>query len=290
MERRRFHAVDDAGDLASRKRTSMFDFNPILNWKLLAGSHEFPGPDGGTCINEAAIVAAGFAYREIGSPEDCPPCFSRVLAAYALSLNDRIQDDELRQKLLMPFVTRLAGSADADAVEERRAAHIIAVIVGRVLPPALELAGLFNVAMACRSAGTIEETRVAMAVSVEVIEKMIRFDENLSHVFDDPLLMVADALRDLLLYEAWGKTQPMLHAGDLAAYADTILHGRQRASSTKVVEARFAAAAAILSEALDIGKQADPVAAETILSRFEKAKRVERESGAAKVLVLAAAA
>src|ERR1044072_8397062 len=102
----------------------MFDFNPILHWKLLAGSHEFPGPDGGTCINEAAIVAAGFAYREVGSVEDCPPCFSRPLAAYALSLNDAIDNDELRRALLMPFVTRLAGSADCDEVENRRAAHI----------------------------------------------------------------------------------------------------------------------------------------------------------------------
>ena len=88
----------------------MFDFNRILNWKLLAGSHEFPGPDGGTCINEAAIVAAGFAYREIGSVEDCPPCFSRPLAAYALALNDRIQSDEFRRALLMPFVTVATGS------------------------------------------------------------------------------------------------------------------------------------------------------------------------------------
>jgi hypothetical protein len=265
----------------------MFDFNPILNWKLLAGSHEFPGPDGGTCINEAAIVAAGFAYREIGSPEDCPPCFSRTLAAYALALNDRIVDDELRQKLLMPFVTRLAGSADAEAIDERRAAYIIGAIVGRVLPPALEFGGLFNVAIACRSACGIEETRAAMAVTVEVIEKLVRFDENLSRAFDDPLLMVADALRDLLLYESWGKTQPMLHAGDLAAYADTILHGRQGAKKTNGVESHFAVAAEILGEALDIGNQADTVAAETLLSRFEKAKRVERKSGAAKVLVAA---
>jgi hypothetical protein len=101
---------------------------------------------------------------------------------------------------------------------------------------------------------------------------------------------VADALRDLLLYESWGKTQPMLHAGDLAAYADTILHGRQGAKKTGVVESRFAAAAAILGEALDTGKQADAIAAETILSRFEKAKRVEQKSGAAKALVLADAA
>ena len=31
-------------------------FDKIINWKLLNGSHDFPGPDGGTCINEAAIV------------------------------------------------------------------------------------------------------------------------------------------------------------------------------------------------------------------------------------------
>ena len=36
-------------------------FDHILNWKLKAGSHPFPGKDGGTCINEAALVAAGAA-------------------------------------------------------------------------------------------------------------------------------------------------------------------------------------------------------------------------------------
>ncbi len=44
---------------------TMDTFNPILNWKLKAGPHRFPGPDGGTCINEAALVAAGFAYKPI---------------------------------------------------------------------------------------------------------------------------------------------------------------------------------------------------------------------------------
>ena len=33
----------------------MDDFDHILNWKLKAGSHQFPGKDGGTCINEAAL-------------------------------------------------------------------------------------------------------------------------------------------------------------------------------------------------------------------------------------------
>jgi hypothetical protein len=42
---------------------TMEAFDTILNWKLKRGSHTFPGPDGGTCINEAAVVAAGFPYR-----------------------------------------------------------------------------------------------------------------------------------------------------------------------------------------------------------------------------------
>jgi len=41
----------------------MDNFDHILNWKLERGSHAVPGQDGGTCINEAAIVAAGFPYR-----------------------------------------------------------------------------------------------------------------------------------------------------------------------------------------------------------------------------------
>jgi hypothetical protein len=42
----------------------MDGFDHILNWTLQVGSHPFPGKDGGTCINEAAIVAAGFEYRQ----------------------------------------------------------------------------------------------------------------------------------------------------------------------------------------------------------------------------------
>ena len=44
----------------------MEEFDHILNWKLLGGSHVFPGTDGGTCINEAAIVAAGFGTSRFG--------------------------------------------------------------------------------------------------------------------------------------------------------------------------------------------------------------------------------
>jgi hypothetical protein len=45
----------------------MSDFDHILNWKLLCRSHPFPGPDGDTCITEAAIVACGLPYQLAGS-------------------------------------------------------------------------------------------------------------------------------------------------------------------------------------------------------------------------------
>src|SRR6201989_3367003 len=93
-----------------------YDFTRILNWKLLRGSHEFPGPDGGTCINEAAIVAAGYAYRPVYCVKDIPAGFSRPIAMLPLCLNDTLED-ELRQELLVPCVARLGGTADAPAIE-----------------------------------------------------------------------------------------------------------------------------------------------------------------------------
>jgi hypothetical protein len=108
-------------------------FNDILNWKLLPGSHKFPGPDGGTCITEAAIVAAGFEYRTIHGAKDCPPCFSRVIVRYAIAMND-VFPDKYRQELLLPFVMRLAGTADTPDVEETRQEHITLQTLKLILP------------------------------------------------------------------------------------------------------------------------------------------------------------
>src|SRR5260370_12652171 len=87
----------------SREEAAMFDFNRLLNalsaragttarfqrmleWKLLRGSHEFPGPDGGTCVNEAAVVAAGYPYRAIYPAKDLPPSFSPPTPTFSLRL------------------------------------------------------------------------------------------------------------------------------------------------------------------------------------------------------------
>ncbi|ANY77456.1 hypothetical protein BB934_03815 [Microvirga ossetica] len=101
----------------------MDSFDHILNWKLKRGSHTFPGQDGGTCINEAAIVAAGFPYQAVRSVHDMPKCFSRPICALAMQLNDEASDDERQQ--LLPFVTRLA-CADTREVEWEREAYITA--------------------------------------------------------------------------------------------------------------------------------------------------------------------
>ena len=99
----------------------MAQFDHILNWKLKVGSHTFPGKDGGTCINEAAIVAAGFAYQPVRCIEEMPACFSRPICRLAMRLNDDADDVE-RQRLL-PFVMRLA-CADTLTVECMRELYI----------------------------------------------------------------------------------------------------------------------------------------------------------------------
>jgi hypothetical protein len=115
----------------------MTDFSHILNWRLRAGSHDFPGPDGGTCITEAAIVAMGFEYRKIASSSDCPICFSHPISQYAICLNDRMPDD-IRNELLMPFVTRLGGTKDVPEVEAKRSEFIIVQIARRIIAKQLE--------------------------------------------------------------------------------------------------------------------------------------------------------
>jgi hypothetical protein len=118
----RFQAEGSSSRLGGATRMgTMGQFDHILNWKLKQGSHPFPGKDGGTCINEAALVAAGFPYRPIRQVEDMPDCFSRPICRLAMHLNDRADDAE-RQHLL-PFVTRLA-CADTPEVECKRGAYI----------------------------------------------------------------------------------------------------------------------------------------------------------------------
>ena len=103
---------------------AMDKINATLMWKLRKGSHEFPGEHGGTCINEAAVVAAGFPYRSVGSAKDVPECFSPVYSQFLIVLNDAMPA-YLRQEMLLPFVTRLAGTRDTWDVELQRLDYMV---------------------------------------------------------------------------------------------------------------------------------------------------------------------
>lgn len=112
----------------------MFDFSKLAKFKLQKGSHRFPFKNGGLCVNEAAVVAAGLEYRAISTANDCPPCFSYVIATYALYLNDGMPYRE-RNQLLKPFILRLAGTNDEPEIEQRRVEHICSETLRRILEP-----------------------------------------------------------------------------------------------------------------------------------------------------------
>ena len=208
------------------------NFDHIFNWRLLSGSHEFPGPDGGTCINEAAIIAAGFEYKRVSCAADCPPCFSRPLSSYAITLNDAMPDD-LRQRLLMPFVTRLAGTADTPEIERRRAEFILIGLVREVVSVPLrgwkdDLAAQFG------AVTTLEEAKQAYkGLALALARDLAR-----------PLALARDLARDLALALA-------LDLDDLEI---------------------FEAATRLLDDALKIGKRAEPLDAALVSCRLDAAK------------------
>ncbi|MGF3026364.1 hypothetical protein ACQVP2_26520 [Methylobacterium aquaticum] len=236
-------------------------FDPILNWRLLPGSHVFPGPDGGTCINEAAVVAAGLPYRAIRSSADCPPCFSGPLAAYALGLNDAMPDAE--RPRLMAFVLRLAGSADSEAVEAARTAYLVREGVRRLLPPVLERAGLPQHAAACRAAPDLER-------AVTVVRHAAWSAGSLAEAAGCQGTWVRGA-------RAAAAARAALFAGEIDA--------RTAADAAEAAAlfwpGAWAEAVAILDEALRIGRQAPLLAPDEAVMRLEAAKLARRERASA---------
>ena len=63
-------------------------FSSSRNSRLARGSHKQPNKDGNICVNEAAVIVAGFQYREIRDVSCLPDCFSRPVSEYAIYLND----------------------------------------------------------------------------------------------------------------------------------------------------------------------------------------------------------
>src|SRR5438270_5004619 len=104
------HSLKSAGLFRPAVEPSMpFDFQQLANFHLARGSHKQPNKGGNICVNEAAVIAAGFQYREIRDVSCLPDCFSRPVSEYAIYLNDFMMH-RVRNELLVPFITRLGCS------------------------------------------------------------------------------------------------------------------------------------------------------------------------------------
>ncbi len=99
---------------------------------LAHGSHR--SPDDGLCVMEAVAYLA----REPHS--DHPSCASKVVTAFAMSLNDRWSDDQ-RQKLV-PLIPAIVGTRTSEADEQTRAWMATDWLVRTYTPAWLRLAGL----------------------------------------------------------------------------------------------------------------------------------------------------
>lgn len=237
------------------------DWNKTLNWKLLKGSHKFPGPDGGTCINEAAIVAAGFEYNSVKSADDCPPCFSRVLSTYAIILNDDLPD-ELRQMLLMPFITRLAGTADTPEIEWQRYDCIILGLFRSVLPIALR---------GWKDKLATEYERVTDYEKAIVVVDNIYHDiyHEFSHAISRAIFRAHDLVKYLTSHGSY-LLPPYDYSLDLVhAFVGDLANQSYRNHDLDFCTAKVA----LLESAMKIGKQAEPIEQALVIDRLAKIRQ-----------------
>ncbi|WP_232631368.1 hypothetical protein [Methylobacterium sp. Leaf118] len=236
------------------ERDALEAFDPILNWRLLKGSHAFPGPDGGTCINEAAVVAAGLPYRTIRATEDCPPCFSRPLAAYALGLNDAMPEAE-RQGLML-FVLRLSGSADRPEIEAARTEFLALESVRRILPPLLDRAGLPALAARCETAPDAAAARAA-AVTAEGQSGA------LSHAAAGHRAWVVGAQASAAARTA---------TAAIRAFSDPRCAAEVAEGAAPFADGVWSTALAILDGAMEIGRQAPAIDVVSARARLDTAR------------------
>ncbi len=277
-----------------------------MNWKLLKGSHEFPGSDGGTCLNEAAIVAAGFEYRSVSSSADCPSCFSPVLSAYAIALNDGLPDD-LRQSLLLPFVTRLAGTRGSDEIERQRLDFIVLGCIRTLLPIALRN-WRNDLAAECELVADYDQATVvvnkiryidraptrniarniagALASDLDFVrDHVVALDLAVAVVLDRAIGSAGDFNRAIGsagdFNRAIALTQARAHAHDLAlVHARAIALTRaidlaytHVAHASPIAVAIAIASVALLDGAMKIGKRAPEIELNVVTQRMAAAKR-----------------
>ena len=237
----------------------------LCDWQLKTGSHKWPGPDGGTCINEAAIIAAGFAYKSVASASDCPPCFSPVISAYLIAVNDRMRDAP-RQKL-MPFVTRLSGSADTPDVERLRLEYIVIETVRRIVAMAMDAAGLTDQAAKCRAVKTFAEAAATAANAAADAAKAAATAAKYAATAAKYAAMAATAAK-----YAVTAAKAAIDAKYAAKYAAT---AATASAATAAVAAIDDHCIAIVEGALAIGNQATDMDAILVAERMNKIRNRE---------------
>jgi len=146
-----------------------YDFQQLANFRLARGSHKQPNKDGNICVNEAAVIAAGFHYREIRDVSCLPDCFSRPVSGYAIYLNDFMMH-RVRNELLTPFVIRLPGTSDAPWIEEERARFIVIETARRIVAAEYdEVCRKPKLAAKCCAVRFFEQVSPAMAKAQAVL-------------------------------------------------------------------------------------------------------------------------
>jgi hypothetical protein len=128
-------------------------------WKLAVGTHDEPTPNGEACLVETSVVAAGFSYRPISYSGTWPRCYSNVIATVASVTHDGISDDDLRERLMRPFITRLAYTRATGAIERKRAQYITLEYAKRIFSVFSERWGEVYkpAALKCRHAQNVDE-------------------------------------------------------------------------------------------------------------------------------------
>jgi hypothetical protein len=176
-------------------------------------------------------------------------------------LNDTL-DDELRQELLTPFVTRLAGSRDTREIETARAELMLERSVVQILAPALGRAGLLELAERCRSITSPAEL-LKIARTLETTERCKlpqRVLSAIEHAADAAAHLSSGVPTDVVFC-----TFSLMR--EIAAFDGS------RA------EQIYRGAAAILAAALDVGNQAEIRTMDAIANRLDAARQMPESAG-----------
>src|SRR5262249_17505788 len=166
-------------------------------------------------------------------------------------------EDDLRQELLVPFVTRLAGCADAAKVEMARAELVLQRTVTEILAPALARVGYAELAERC-SAFTVPTDLVEIARRLRSSSGPA-LDQLLSSAFEH----AADAGRQWMA----GLPTEVVFCAFSAMREIAMLDGER--STDKV----YRRAAAILDGALALGRQAEAADMDAVADRMDAAKQ-----------------